>query len=100
MSIKPLTEPTSSATRMAYPSRRRFWLKILVAVLLGGIFVVAISSWYAGQIVRRHMVSALESHYHSKVELKSFEVLIFPRIVIRGEGLVLRKDAAPSAPPF
>ena len=100
MSIKPLTEPRSNATRKAYPSRRRFWLKILVAVLLGGIFAVAIASWYAGQIVRRHMVAALETHYHSKVELKSFDVLIFPRIIIRGEDLVLRKDATPSAPPF
>ena len=61
---------------------------------------MGIASWYAGHIVRRHLVDALETHYHSKVELRDFSVLVFPRVHIEGEGLVLRQDTDPSAPPF
>lgn len=81
-------------------ARHRLWLKIGAAVLLGGIVSVAIASWYAGRLVRRHLVDALESHYHSKVELQDFTVLVFPRVRISGDGLVLRQDPDPSAPPF
>jgi hypothetical protein len=76
------------------------WPKIIVAVLLAGAIVVAIASWYAGRIARKHLVEALEQHYHSKVELRDFSVLVFPRIHIRGEGLVLRQDMSADAPPF
>jgi len=76
------------------------WLKILVLVLLGGAFISAIASFYVSRIVRRHLVEALETHYHSKVELQDFSVLVFPRVHISGDGLVLRQDMDAGAPPF
>ena len=76
------------------------WPIIVIVVLLGGAILVGLASWYAGRIVRKHLVEALESHYHSKVELRDFAVLVFPRVHISGEGLVLRQDMDVDAPPF
>jgi hypothetical protein len=92
--------PTLDRALSAARTRHPLLLKIAIAILLGGIIIVALASWYAGRIARRYLVASIESHYHSKVALKSFDVLVFPRIVIRGDDLVLRNTPDPDSPPF
>jgi hypothetical protein len=81
-------------------NRSRLWLKLIVVIALAGVAVVAIASAYAGRIARKHLVDAIEQHYRAKVELKEFTVLVFPRIVIHGEGLVMRQGGRTDVPPF
>lgn len=49
---------------------------------------------------RRWVVKALQDHYHSKAELKSFQVTLFPRITATGGGLVLEDKDHPDGPPL
>ncbi len=62
--------------------------------------LVAIASAYAGRLARRHLVDAIEKHYRAKVGLDSFTVLVFPRLIIHGENLVLRQGEEQDALPF
>jgi hypothetical protein len=64
----------------------------MVALLVLGVAGVVVASAYAGRVVRKHLVDAIEKHYRAKVDLKSFTVLVFPRVVVHGEGLALRKN--------
>lgn len=61
--------------------KRDLWIGLLIGLVLAAVAVVAIASVYAGRIARKHLVEAVEHHYHAKVELKHFTVLVFPRVV-------------------
>lgn len=81
--------------------RRRVWLRLLIGIGIGAVVVVAIASVYAGRIAKKHLVESLEQHYHAKVELKDFKVLVFPRIVIIGNELAMhQRRGAEGLPPF
>jgi hypothetical protein len=100
MSPRLLIKSDSATDKRSHWPKNKLWWKIIFAILVAGVAIVGIASWYAGQIARRHLVKAIETHYHSKVELKGFTVVVFPHVVISGEGLVLRKDLAQDTPPF
>lgn len=81
-------------------SRLRKWLKIAGIAVLGLIIVVVIVLARLSPLSRRWVVKALQDHYHSKVELKSFRVTLFPRIVATGGGLALEDKDHPGGPPL
>jgi uncharacterized protein involved in outer membrane biogenesis len=95
-----IASPGLDVTRKPTAGRGQLWLKILFGSLVAVLVAVAIASYYAGRIARKHLVDAIEKHYQAKVELKDFTVVIFPRIVIHGEGLVMRQGGRTDVPPF
>jgi uncharacterized protein involved in outer membrane biogenesis len=92
------SEPATAQRSRA--SKKRLWVGLAVSLFVAVVIIVAIASAYAGRVARKHLVEAIEKHYHAKVELKHFTVIIFPRIVIHGEGLVLRQTERTDVPPF
>lgn len=80
---------------------KQFWIRFGIGLAIGAVVVVAIASVYAGRIARKHLIESLEQHYHAKVELKDFKVLVFPRIVIIGNELKMHQQAGKTdLPPF
>ncbi len=54
---------------------------------------MALASGYAEKFVRRHLLAAVENHYHAQAQIKNLSVSVFPRIRIIGEGVVVRQSA-------
>lgn len=83
----------------AHP-RLRMWLMIAGIAILGIIVVLSILLARLSPLSRRWVVKALRDHYHSNVELKSFQVTLFPHIVATGGGLALSDKDNPSGLPL
>lgn len=76
------------------------WLKIASIAVLGLIIAILFVLARLSPLSRRWVVRSLQDHYHSKVELKSFQVTLFPRITATGGGLVLEDKDYPGGPPL
>ncbi len=78
---------------------RRKWLIILGVVILGAIVVLIEVDVHLSPLSRKWAIHALEEHYRCQVELKSFNVSLFPHIYVTGEGLVLKSRDSRNALP-
>jgi hypothetical protein len=67
----------------------------IVAIILIAIFQIRLP----GEI-RRRFVSSLEAHFASTVEIQRFHVIVFPRIYVSAEGIVLRHNGRTDVPPL
>ena len=81
-------------------SRTQIAVILIAALVALAVVLVAIASAYAGRLARRHLVDAIEKHYRAKVGLDNFTVLVFPRVVIHGENLALRRGEQQDGIPF
>ena len=77
--------------------------KIIIAI--GVVIVLAIAGWglfapVLSRIARARMISALEESFACTLDEKTFEVSIFPRVTVVGEGVVFRLKDRPSMPPL
>ena len=78
----------------------RRWLIISgVLVLVSGILLLGLTSRLKRR-VRERAVSTLRDRFDSEVEFRTFHVLMFPRILIWGEGLTLRYKGRADLPPL
>jgi hypothetical protein len=76
------------------------WTAIAVLATLVVLTIVAAVGSRTDPL-RRLVVSTLAERLDSDVELKAFSVDTFPRVVVQGEGLVLRlRGQAPGTPPL
>jgi hypothetical protein len=85
--------------------RRRFlnWRTLGAAVLLLLILAYIASRWLAhrwGPGLREAAIEMLEDRFHSDVDLKSFDVSVWPSVRIHGTGLVLRHEGRTDVPPL
>jgi AsmA-like protein len=80
--------------------RMRKWPLVLGVVLVTGALVVFGISERLGPALRERVVELIEHRYQSDVELKNFELHLFPRILATGEGLTLRLQGQRDAPPL
>ncbi|MGH9352739.1 MAG: AsmA-like C-terminal region-containing protein [Terriglobia bacterium] len=85
--------------RQTHP-RLRKWLMVAGVAILGVVIVISVFLARLSPLSRRWVVKALRDHYHSNVELKSFQVTLFPQIVATGGGLVLGDKDHPGGPPL
>jgi hypothetical protein len=77
--------------------------KALIAI--GATLVLAIAAWgisapLLARIARERIISGLEENFASTLEVKSLNVVIFPRVVIVGEGIVFHLKDRPGMPPL
>ncbi len=75
-------------------------LKIAGIAIAGLVLALVILVKEISPLSHRWVVEALSEHYHSRVQLKSFEASLFPRVRIAGAGLVLRYRNRPGTPPL
>ncbi|MGH9448783.1 MAG: AsmA family protein, partial [Terriglobia bacterium] len=75
-------------------------LKIAGIAVAGVVLALVILLAWVSPLSHKWVLKALRDHYHTDVQLKGFEVSLFPRIRIAGEGLVLRDPSRPGAPPL
>lgn len=76
------------------------WTAVAVFAALVGLTIVAALGSRTDPL-RRLVVSTLAERFDSDVELKAFSVDTFPRVVVQGEGLVLRlRGQPPGTPPL
>ncbi|MGH9345446.1 MAG: hypothetical protein ACRD19_16990, partial [Terriglobia bacterium] len=80
--------------------RLRKWLMAACIAIFGVVVVLSVFLARLSPLSRRWVVKALRDHYHSNVELKSFQVTLFPSIVATGGGLVLSDKDHPGGPPL
>ncbi|MGH9401362.1 MAG: AsmA-like C-terminal region-containing protein [Terriglobia bacterium] len=80
--------------------RLRKSLMVAGIAILGVVIVISVFLARLSPLSRRWVVNALRDHYHSNVELKSFQVTLFPHIVASGGGLVLGDKNHPGGPPL
>jgi hypothetical protein len=80
-------------------SRLREGLKIAGIGVLSLAVLLTIFLAFLSPLSKRWVVKALGDHYQADVQLRSFQVSLFPRILIAGGGLVLRPKKEPSGPP-
>ena len=72
----------------------------LLLVILTGVIVAKRMAPRLPGYVRNRVVSTLRQDYASDVEFSDLQVSIYPKIVIRGEGLVLRFHGRTDVPPL
>ena len=77
--------------------------KLVIAI--GAVLLLALAGWGVfapalSRIARARMISALESSFACTLDEKTFDVSIFPRVTIVGEGVVFRMKSRPSMPPL
>ena len=82
------------AQELTIPARRigrgQTWIiagVALVALVAGGIVIAARQ---ATRLVHDRIIAALEDHFESRVELKTFNVKLFPAVRVTASGLVLK----------
>src|ERR1035438_4760311 len=72
----------------------------LLLVILTGVIVAKRMAPRLPGYVRNRVVSTLRQDYASDFEFSDLQVSIYPKIVIRGEGLVLRFHGRTDIPPL
>ena len=72
----------------------------LLLVILTGVIVAKRMAPRLPGYVRNRVVSTLRQDYASDVEFSDLQVSIYPKIVIRGEGLILRFHGRTDVPPL
>lgn len=88
------------------PGRRRLPKRLHTGLRISGIVILALALVLAALLAflsplsQRWVVGALSSHYHATVQLKSFNISLFPRLSVSGAGLVLKYKDQPGAPPL
>ncbi len=82
------------AQELTIPTRRigrgQTWIiagVALLALVVGGIVVAARQ---VTRLVHDRIIAALEDHFESRVELKTFNVMLFPVVRVTASGLVLK----------
>src|SRR6185295_20364901 len=81
-------------------SRARIWLVVVAIVLLIPIVAALILAPRLGPMARARMLDFLRDKYQSEVELRDLQVTLFPRVRVRGEGLVMHYHNRTDLPPF
>jgi hypothetical protein len=82
------------------PRHTPAWL-IVVVILLGALFgggVMLIRE--RAPLTRQWVIGVLEDRYHSRIEIKSFQAVLFPRPSAVAEGLEFRQGGRTDVPPF
>src|ERR1035438_4669498 len=82
------------------PRHTPAWLvaiAVLLGALAGGGFMLIRAR---APLTRQWVISALEDRYRSKVEVKNFQAVLFPRPSAVVEGLVFRQNGRTDVPPF
>ncbi len=80
------------------PARRK-WPVILGVAILGAMVVLIELDVHLSPLSRKWATHALEEHYRCQIELKSFQVSLFPHIHVVGEDLVLKsRDSTEKLP--
>jgi hypothetical protein len=74
-------------------------------ILGGAVVIFAIAAWaisapLLSRVVRGRVIDALEEDFASRLEVKTLDVSLFPRVAITGEGLVFRLKDRADAPPL
>jgi hypothetical protein len=79
--------------------------KLRKGLMIGGIAVLVLALVlslflaFLSPLSQRWVVKALSEHYHADVHLQSFQVSLWPHVVVSGGGLVLAHREQPNAPP-
>lgn len=76
------------------------WLIVVGCIVIAIAVVLAVLLTRVSPLSRQWVVSALEKHYRCEVELKSFNVTLFPAVSVTGSGLVLRPRDQNGTPPL
>ena len=79
-------------------TRGRALTVALILIAAGGIAVV--SAIEVPALVKRRVVAALEESLKSQVQLESLHVVIFPRVRVSAQGVVLRHKGRRDIPPL
>jgi hypothetical protein len=85
------------------PAKTRWkskWLSGAGALLTLVVIAVIVIPPRLGPAVRQTVVKVIGERFQSEVELKSFSLSLFPRILATGEGLVLRHHRRRDVPPL
>ena len=81
-------------------SRLQKWLAglgLLIVTVAAALFYI---SSRLGPGLRERVIALVRERYQSDVELKSLELSLFPRVLAKGEGLVLRHHGRTDVPPL
>jgi AsmA-like protein len=87
------------STRLNSPRVRRVLLVAGVLLLICGAVLLSLASRMT-PYARDHIVEALQDKFDGDVELEAFQVSVFPRPEIFGEGLKLRHRGRTDVPPL
>jgi hypothetical protein len=86
--------------RLSVHKRLGIALAALFLLLVAGIGFIYYRARHSEDRLRQLVVQQLSDHFHSRVELQTLRVHIFPRIAVEGEGLVLRWHNREDFPPL
>ena len=77
--------------------------KVLVAT--ASLIIILIVGWgvsapLLSRIARERIISALEENFASRLDVKTLDVSVFPRVAVLGEGLTFHLRDRPEVPPL
>jgi hypothetical protein len=79
------------------------WRNVLIALLVLFILAYIGSRWAVhrwGPGLRQSAIEMLQDRFQSDVDLKDFDVSIWPSVSVHGTGLVLRHEGRTDVPPL
>ena len=86
------------------PKPRRKWPIVcgaaLLSAIIAGAFVARGAKGWLASYVRERTVSTLRQTFAGDVEYAHLSVSVYPRIIVRGDGLVLRQHNRSDVPPL
>jgi hypothetical protein len=74
-------------------------IAVAVVLVVGGILVV-VTARRANPYLRERAIAMLREKFHADVELREFNVFLWPRARIEGSGLTLRHQGRTDVPPL
>lgn len=84
-----------------YPMRRGLSIAgLILAFLTLGVLVARAFSGRLKEWIRQEAITTLSARFASQVTLNEFDVSIYPRIRLSGQGLLLHLNGHPNSPPL
>ena len=82
----------------------RIWLiaipLVAILLLIGGVAYLYSRPGSVEGLLRRSITQALEDRFHSKVELESLQIKVFPQLLVIGQNLSLHYHGRTDVPPL
>ena len=94
--------PLAIVTRARRPGVRTIgpWLAALVVLVVLLLTAARIFLRHSSQSARAYLIRTLEQHYNANVQLSTFRISLYPRVMAEGSGLVVRRLGQEQLPPF